>query len=89
MTELWKWVKQMYIRNHVRHLSTALLFLLLLLIATEKTADAYTDPGSGALMWQVLVAAFVGAAFYWRKLLSWFSGRKKGKDGERQSGAEK
>lgn len=29
-------------------------------------AYLYTDPGSGALLWQLLVAAFIGALFYAR-----------------------
>ena len=29
----------------------------------------YTDPGSGALLWQLLVAAFLGGAFYARVLI--------------------
>jgi hypothetical protein len=27
----------------------------------------YTDPGTGAMVWQLLVAAFIGAAFYFRQ----------------------
>ncbi|MGI8734304.1 MAG: hypothetical protein ACR2LM_13515 [Pyrinomonadaceae bacterium] len=26
----------------------------------------YTDPGTGALLWQLLAAGFIGAAFYFR-----------------------
>ena len=37
----------------------------------------YTDPGSGALLWQILGASVVGAMFYVRKAFSYFSGRKK------------
>jgi hypothetical protein len=40
----------------------------------------YADPGSGALLWQMLVAAVLGALFYWRKIVAWF--RKKGGKGE-------
>jgi hypothetical protein len=29
----------------------------------------YTDPGTGALIWQLLVAAGLGAAFYFRQYL--------------------
>ena len=29
-------------------------------------AFLYADPGSGALLWQLLIAAFVGALFYAR-----------------------
>lgn len=37
---------------------------------------AYVDPGSGAMLWQVLLAAGFGALFYVRKAVSavrgWF-----------------
>ena len=26
----------------------------------------YTDPGTGAMLWQLLAAAFIGGAFYFR-----------------------
>jgi hypothetical protein len=32
-----------------------------------SNAYAYIDPGSGALLWQMLVAGFVGALFYFRR----------------------
>jgi hypothetical protein len=31
----------------------------------------YADPGSGALIWQTLVATLVGLLFYLRQLTSW------------------
>ncbi len=44
-------------------------------------AFAYTDPGSGMLIWQALMAAFVGAGFYFRKFLfRFFPARKSDKD---------
>jgi hypothetical protein len=52
-----------------------LVVLVLLIVATERPAQAYTDPGSGALIWQMLVAGFVGLMFYGRRFLTWF--RKK------------
>jgi hypothetical protein len=45
-----------------------LLLLVLLLIGCETTASAYTDPGSGILLWQVLVGGFFGLLYYFRKL---------------------
>jgi hypothetical protein len=57
-----------------------LSFLLLLSFATEHEARAYTDPGSGMLIWQILVAGFVGVMFYFRRLTSWFRGKKGSKD---------
>ena len=35
-------------------------------------AAAYTDPGSGALLWQLLAAGFFGSLFYFRRLSAWF-----------------
>ena len=60
----------------VRCLWCAALALILVLV-TEPRAYAYTDPGSGALLWQALVAAFVGAAFYFRKFLFHLIPKKK------------
>jgi hypothetical protein len=31
----------------------------------------YADPGSGVLIWQLLLALFFGAAFYFTKLRQW------------------
>jgi hypothetical protein len=56
----------------------ALPFVLGLLFASEKQARAYTDPGTGALIWQMLAAGFVGLMFYFRKFTTWFRGRKSG-----------
>lgn len=46
--------------------------ILVMLVSVEKPAYGYTDPGSGALLWQMLMASIVGGAFYFRRLLSWF-----------------
>jgi hypothetical protein len=45
---------------------------------TVREASAYADPGTGALLWQMIAAGFVGLLFYFRKFTSWF-GRKKDK----------
>ncbi len=58
-----------------RGIPSVLLLLVILAFATEREARAYTDPGSGALIWQMLVAGFVGVMFYFRRFLGWF--RKK------------
>ena len=42
--------------------------LLLLFIGLEREAKGYTDPGTGALIWQVLIAGFMGAMFYFRRI---------------------
>jgi hypothetical protein len=38
----------------------------------ELFAFLYTDPGSGLLLWQVLLGAFVGVGFYFRRILTFF-----------------
>lgn len=55
-----------------------LLLVLIVMIGTERQAQAYTDPGTGAMIWQMLVAGFLGAAFYFRRFTTWFKnkGRK-------------
>ena len=35
---------------------------------------AYIDPGLGALIWQTIVAAFVGFLFYLKKTRHWIAG---------------
>jgi hypothetical protein len=44
-------------------------------MTAPPTVFAYIDPGSGALVWQALVAAFVGAAYYFRHFLGKLTGR--------------
>jgi NADH:ubiquinone oxidoreductase subunit H len=50
--------------------------MALAMFATEREARAYTDPGSGALIWQMLVAGLVGVSFYFRRITAWFKNRK-------------
>ncbi|HEU0185775.1 MAG TPA: hypothetical protein VFS27_10710 [Blastocatellia bacterium] len=49
-------------------------------------AILYTDPGSGALVWQLLVASFFGILFYLRafirRIAAMMSDRKSGPSGE-------
>jgi hypothetical protein len=49
--------------------------LSLVFLTALPDAHAYIDPGSGALLWQALLAAFVGAVFYMRSIyrlvMSW------------------
>ncbi len=53
--------------------------LLFLLLGSERSLKAYADPGSGALIWQVIVAATIGVLYYARKIVAFF--RKKGRKG--------
>jgi hypothetical protein len=37
----------------------------------------YADPGSGILIWQMLLALFIGATFYFSKVRTWVSTKLK------------
>jgi hypothetical protein len=51
--------------------ATFLALELLLVVCAERPAKAYVDPGSGALVWQGLLATLVGSAFYCRRVIRW------------------
>ena len=63
-------------KSPVRQFLNPPLLVALAMFATEHEARAYTDPGSGALIWQMLVAGLVGVSFYFRRLTAWFKNRK-------------
>ena len=48
-----------------------LLTIGMLLLAAPQPAHAYVDPGSGAMLWQILAAAVIGSLFYVRKVFTW------------------
>ncbi|MGH9719546.1 MAG: hypothetical protein ACRD8O_05000 [Bryobacteraceae bacterium] len=51
--------------------------LVLIAFATGQQAAAYTDPGTGALIWQLVAAGAVGLLFYFRKVTTWLKPKKK------------
>ena len=53
------------------------LILLPLIFLTPRPADAYVDPGSGALMYQTMYAVCLGGFFYIRRLLDRVWSRRK------------
>ncbi len=67
-------------KNHETAVRTTLMVLLLcvsLLLTTPARAYGYADPGSGAFIYQMVYAVFLGGTFYLRKLLNRISGRRK------------
>lgn len=54
------------------------LTLSLSLLVFSNETLAYIDPGTGSLIVQIIVAAFLGVSFfvkvYWKKLKQFFSG---------------
>jgi len=57
--------------NRRRTIPAAGVFLpaVALLLLAAQPAYAYADPGSGILLWQLLLAGVSGALFYLRRLL--------------------
>ena len=58
--------------------SNRILYLLVfVLLVAERKAFAYTDPGSGAMLWQLLLASVLSAAFtvryFFQRIKSRFS----------------
>lgn len=50
------------------------VLVLILLIAMQARVHAYTDPGTGTMVWQLLLAASFGVMFYLRRILTWARG---------------
>jgi hypothetical protein len=46
---------------------------------SANQAYGYTDPGTGALIWQIVMAGAVGALFYVRRFTSWVRLRRRNK----------
>jgi len=64
----WRALQRKVLRT-VRGILGGLAFALTVLIACEKNAYAYTDPGSALLLWQMVVSVLMGAAYYFRKYI--------------------
>jgi hypothetical protein len=41
------------------------------LLVAQIQVYAYVDPGSGTLIWQILLAASFGVMFYLRRIIGW------------------
>ncbi len=51
-------------------ISRIVLLCLAMLVVLTANTYAYIDPGSGALIWQLLLAAFFGSVFFIRQVRS-------------------
>jgi hypothetical protein len=54
--------------------SKLLLLLLAFMLIAESRVFAYTDPGSGTMLLQLLAAFLVGLLFYLRRITAWVRG---------------
>jgi hypothetical protein len=65
-----------FVNAQLRSSYRAVIPVAVFLLAVEQPAFGYTDPGSGALIWQALMAAIVGGSFYFRRIVSWLKRRR-------------
>lgn len=77
-------MKSRYRWRRIRFISLALVAVAL---ASERSAHAYIDPGTGSYLFQIAVASLAAAAFtikvYWRRIRSIFrSSKEKRKERE-------
>lgn len=56
--------------HNKRFLPAVVTTAALLLLAFPRKASAYVDPGSGAMLWQMAAAGFIGALFYFRRFVA-------------------
>jgi hypothetical protein len=42
-----------------------------LLLALPRGLYGYVDPGTGAMVWQLVIASAIGTLFYARRLVKW------------------
>ena len=49
----------------------AFLIFFAILSVAPPSVYAYIDPGMGAMIWQILLAAFVGAIFFIKRVKFW------------------
>jgi uncharacterized membrane protein len=56
-----------------RKMQRALALVVVALALMQSDARAYADPGSGALVWQMALAAFFACLFHIRRLTNWVS----------------
>jgi hypothetical protein len=69
-------VRTHFVGISIANAARTLILIGWLLAVTEKKAQAYTDPGSGILICQMLVAGTLGFAFRLRRVIARFVRRK-------------
>jgi hypothetical protein len=70
--------------SSVARLAYSLMLLIFASSFVVQQANAYTDPGSGALIWQALMAGGVGLLFYIRKFIAKIRPQRKSESAQSQ-----
>lgn len=63
------------IQRSLFHTALFSVRLLALAVATSVSAHAYVDPGTGAMIIQMIGAAVAGALFYFRSARDWLASK--------------
>lgn len=63
----------------------AMIASVAILVAVEGSVHAYTDPGSGTMLLQMLAALAVGLLFYIRRITAWARSRLSSAKGRSQT----
>lgn len=58
--------------------------VMFLIIASVTPVFAYSDPGSGLMLLQLLGSALVGVLFYFKKIKEWFASKIDNKNDEQK-----
>jgi hypothetical protein len=58
-------------KDLVRRAVSLALFSLFLILIIPRRANAYVDPGGGAIVWQAAAAACIGSLFYLHRVARW------------------
>lgn len=51
--------------------------LAVLILLAPLSAFAYVDPGTGTILWQMLLGLVVGVSFYSRRILGWITKKRR------------
>lgn len=63
----------------MKHTVPSFFLLSVLIMVTSRAAFGYIDPGSGALIWQIVAGVVLGGMFYFKTAWRWITSRGKGK----------
>ena len=64
------------------------LLAVVLLVTFQQDGYAYTDPGSGALLWQIILVSFSAALFHVRRVWHWIVRRREAPEDASDQGKE-
>lgn len=55
----------------------SMTLLAVLMLLAPFSAFAYVDPGTGTILWQMLLGLVVGVSFYSRRIIGWLTKKRR------------